>query len=297
VYSGDGDTAEVVLDSTGAVVDKTIALIGGVIQSSRFNGGTETKKWQYPNIHGDVVAQADSSGNKIGNTLRYDPFGQPLDGNPDNESGDFDYGWLGQHQRQTEHEGAINVIEMGARQYLAGIGRFLQVDPVEGGSANDYDYCDADPVNCNDLDGRFSCKPGKWGMPKCTYGVKKAVKRSGQYAVDHRKGLTKAANVGAAGVCVATVGFGCWIATGISVGSSLATKCYDSGACRRGKAHKNGQWGKVARHGGVEAGKMAGGYGVGKFVGAIPRGPYGYGKEVGVFGERVGGFLMNMMLL
>lgn len=25
--------------------------------------------------------------------------------------------------------------------------------PVEGGSANDYDYCSADPVNCNDLDG------------------------------------------------------------------------------------------------------------------------------------------------
>lgn len=25
--------------------------------------------------------------------------------------------------------------------------------PVEGGSANDYDYCSGDPVNCNDLTG------------------------------------------------------------------------------------------------------------------------------------------------
>ena len=28
--------------------------------------------------------------------------------------------------------------------------------PVEGGSANDYDYCSADPVNCNDLSGEDS---------------------------------------------------------------------------------------------------------------------------------------------
>ena len=28
--------------------------------------------------------------------------------------------------------------------------------PVEGGSANDYDYCAGDPVNCNDLDGLYT---------------------------------------------------------------------------------------------------------------------------------------------
>jgi guanyl-specific ribonuclease Sa len=31
--------------------------------------------------------------------------------------------------------------------------RFLEVDPVPGGSANDYDYCFQDPVNCRDLQG------------------------------------------------------------------------------------------------------------------------------------------------
>jgi hypothetical protein len=31
--------------------------------------------------------------------------------------------------------------------------RFLEVDPVEGGSANDYDYVEGDPVNQFDLDG------------------------------------------------------------------------------------------------------------------------------------------------
>lgn len=30
------------------------------------------------------------------------------------------------------------------------------VDPVAGGSANDYDYCSGDPVNCSDLTGLYS---------------------------------------------------------------------------------------------------------------------------------------------
>jgi hypothetical protein len=33
---------------------------------------------------------------------------------------------------------------------------YNQVDPVEGGSANDYDYANGDPVNTFDLDGSKS---------------------------------------------------------------------------------------------------------------------------------------------
>jgi RHS repeat-associated protein len=42
---------------------------------------------------------------------------------------------------------------MGARSYVASLGRFLQVDPVDGGSANPYDNAFQDPVNVTDLDG------------------------------------------------------------------------------------------------------------------------------------------------
>ena len=42
---------------------------------------------------------------------------------------------------------------MGARPYSPMLGRFLSVDPEEGGSANDYDHVAGDPINTLDLDG------------------------------------------------------------------------------------------------------------------------------------------------
>jgi RHS repeat-associated protein len=74
---------------------------------------------------------------------------------PDNISGDFDYGWSGADQRPYEHEGAIGSHQLGARQYISGLGRFVQPDPVDGGSANAFEFCAGDPYNCSDLTGDF----------------------------------------------------------------------------------------------------------------------------------------------
>ncbi len=149
-YSGDGDTSDITQDASGVLIESNQALIGGVLVTKA--GGSST--WSYPNIHGDTGATANNLGAKVGPTFRYDAFGNPLSsGEPDNATGTFDYGWLGTKQRGTEHPGAANTIEMGARLYNAAVGRFLGIDPVPGASANDYDYCNADPLNCADLSG------------------------------------------------------------------------------------------------------------------------------------------------
>ncbi|WP_169813716.1 PA14 domain-containing protein [Nocardia pseudobrasiliensis] len=124
--------------------------------------------WSYPNIHGDVLFTADGTAARSAAIYLYDPYGQNIDpatgaiGDipiPSTAEGGMDFGWLGQHQLPIEHLAGAQAIEMGARTYLPVLGRFLQVDPVAGGSANDYDYANADPINNTDFTGKQPDRP------------------------------------------------------------------------------------------------------------------------------------------
>jgi RHS repeat-associated protein len=135
--------------STGTI---TLTGIGGPTGDLAHYAGppttSSTVTYRYYDGHGDLAAEADSSGNRTA-AYTYDPFGIALQSPPADTLAER---WTGRWDKKSDT--TSNLIEMGVRPYDPEIGRFLTVDPVEGGALNSYDYADQDPVNELDLDGK-----------------------------------------------------------------------------------------------------------------------------------------------
>jgi RHS repeat-associated protein len=101
----------------------------------------------YYDAHGNQVATADGDGDTV-STETYDPWGNPGSALPSDQTS---HAYVGADNEQTDS--TTGLILMGARPYDPATGRFLSVDPIDGGSLNNYDYCGQDPIDCYDLSG------------------------------------------------------------------------------------------------------------------------------------------------
>jgi len=147
-YAGPSDSPS--WTERGATWTRNILGIGGELTAIQ-ESGTEIAL-QLTNLHGDVSATASlsSAATSLKSTGTYDEFGNRTSG-----SGFSRFGWLGGKARRTEL--GSDVIQMGMRSYSPQIGRFISVDPIQGGSANSYDYVYGDPINGFDLAGEAAC--------------------------------------------------------------------------------------------------------------------------------------------
>ena len=125
-----------------------ISDIAGSLVATQTNGGTPVL--QLKNLQGDMVATApvNSTATTLSSQSDSTEFGVPREEFPAR------YAWHGSDERATALPSGV--IAMGARTYVPQLGRFLQPDPVPGGSANSYDYANQDPVNGSDPTGDWA---------------------------------------------------------------------------------------------------------------------------------------------
>ncbi|MGW5667690.1 DNRLRE domain-containing protein [Micromonospora sp. NPDC003776] len=145
-YDGDDDSPAWTQESATRCT-RDVAGLEGLVATWDSDSGT--LDWQVTNLHGDVVGTIHDADQGLSSTGESTEFGTPRD---TTGIGKQRYGWLGGKQRASDTPSGITL--MGVRLYNSATGRFLQVDPVYGGSCNRYDYSCQDPLNKFDLDGR-----------------------------------------------------------------------------------------------------------------------------------------------
>jgi RHS repeat-associated protein len=148
-YAGPGASTPAWTGELSGNWSRDIPGIDGQLAALQRTG--EAPVLQITNLHGDVVATAQDSetaGGLESTVAEASEWGVPATEAPPK------YSWLGAHEIPTELPSGIQA--MGVRSYVPELGRFLQPDPVPGGSANSYAYTNGNPVNETDLNGQYT---------------------------------------------------------------------------------------------------------------------------------------------
>jgi RHS repeat-associated protein len=112
-------------------------------------------RWQYTSLSGDLFFTTDNAGVLQGTAQVFDPYGQVLTTPNAPQVGLPNTTWEAATGNESEALKTPYQL-MGARVYIPALGRFAQLDPKVGGSANGYDYVNQDPVNNSDPSGNES---------------------------------------------------------------------------------------------------------------------------------------------
>ncbi|MFC1402814.1 MULTISPECIES: RHS repeat-associated core domain-containing protein [Streptacidiphilus] len=144
-YGSDGDSPDWTVDNTAGTISRNVQGIDGDLAAT--TDATGNTVLQLTNIHGDATVQYPLDTTKSPVVQAYDEFGNPINGTTATT-----YGWLGAKQKSSNTPSGLTL--MGVRLYNPTTGRFLQIDPVPGGSSNAYEYGGGDPITHFDLDGQ-----------------------------------------------------------------------------------------------------------------------------------------------
>ncbi|MGH2760456.1 MAG: PA14 domain-containing protein [Actinomycetota bacterium] len=174
-FAGHADSPRFITNSAGSLTDFAIGLVGNTTLAYSPSGTV----YSHANVHGDTVTVTNLSGNRTW-TGYSGPYGEQATTTPPNTNvSGTSWGWHGDQKRISDR----GLVHMGARLFAPTHGRFLSVDPIEGGCANDYVYVFGDPINAADLAGtglldilKCGAKAVGKGLVAAGSAIKKALK-------------------------------------------------------------------------------------------------------------------------
>ncbi|HEX5307934.1 MAG TPA: SMP-30/gluconolactonase/LRE family protein [Solirubrobacteraceae bacterium] len=136
--------------------DRTHSVYGFEGELVAVQDGSEAPVLQIQDLHRNIVGTASSSETATGLLSKGDSteYGVPRTSSPPK------FAWQGAFALRTELPSGV--VAMGARSYVPGVARFLQPDPIEGGSANAYAYTYGDPIESADPSGESTVATPGW---------------------------------------------------------------------------------------------------------------------------------------